>query len=161
MTSIRKGLAGIAICLLCAAGQAASVSPALLYSWETKWEEIVEQAVDGYLEHASSNFLAHLEEEQRAGALKELEELIYPAVAWYTLGDRVIENMVAECGEDVLAEVAPLFTGKASRNDVDSYAVSRYQSCAGTAMQKTLMLFQQAIDGLGPEIAEVHAKYGY
>lgn len=155
-----RHFSGAVALLLFSSSSADGLSPALLQSWEAAWERVIGNALSAYLQRAADSSLAGLADNEQDLALDELYETLYPAVSWQALGNTVIDNMMSNCGEDVLIRVTPFFTGETGSENPDEDLSQTYAKCAQSAIGVTMETVGTTIQSKYAEITAIHAKYG-
>lgn len=150
---------GATFLLICSA-HAQSVNEALVESWALSWERVIDNALGQYLQRAADGPLSDLESEARDSALQDLYFVLYPEISWDALGETVLDNMLASCPSEVLANIAPFIAGNADKSSLDPQITQDYSSCAQAGISSSMEAVSFAIQGKYEEISATYAKYG-
>lgn len=136
------------------------IDPRVLETWESAWNRIVDNALDGYLEREANVALSHVDDAVRDSVLEDLGNLLYPALSWDSFGDSVVEGIVSECGEGLLTEMTPWIVGDRSISEYDPAVAQSYTDCIQAMVAGAMERMSTVFDGKRSEIFAIYRTHG-
>lgn len=158
-TVVASVLLAVVLLASTTSAHATEVNPALLDSWERTWNYTTSQTTRRFLGQVNRQFLLALERDERRKVQDDIRRIIAAEISWERLGDRLVESMVAACGNELLENIAP-YVGVNQFGDADRAVVEAYTACYATAMRETMEAIPLAISAKFAEIDTLLRSHG-